>query len=77
MLANNLPARKMGVSIGIFNIFIVIPQLIAVAVLDWLLDWFAAGNPSFVFVIGAACWFLAGLAVMRVRDVSQRPEAHR
>ena len=31
MLANNLPSRKMGVNIGIFNIFIVIPQLLAVA----------------------------------------------
>ena len=30
MLANNLPSRKMGVNIGIFNIFIVIPQLLAV-----------------------------------------------
>ena len=29
MLANNLPSRKMGVNIGIFNIFIVIPQLLA------------------------------------------------
>jgi maltose/moltooligosaccharide transporter len=77
MLANNLPSRKMGVNIGIFNIFIVIPQLLAVAVLGWLLDWFAAGDPSFVFVIGAACWFLAGLAVMRVRDASQGPEPHR
>ena len=33
MLANNLPSRKMGVNIGIFNIFIVIPQLLAVGVL--------------------------------------------
>jgi maltose/moltooligosaccharide transporter len=77
MLARYLPSRKMGVTIGIFNIFVVIPQLLAVAVLGWLLDWFAGGDPSFVFVIGAACWFLAGLAVMRVSDASQGAEAHR
>ena len=70
MLANNLPARKMGVNMGIFNIFIVIPQLLAAGVLGWLLDVFGGGEASFVFVIGAICWFLAGLAVLRVRDTA-------
>jgi len=31
---------------------------------------FAAGDPSFAFVIGAAGWFLAGLAVLRVKDTA-------
>jgi maltose/moltooligosaccharide transporter len=69
MLANNLPARKMGVNIGIFNIFIVIPQLLAVSVIATLLDLFADGDPVYALVIGAVGWFLAGLAVLRVRDV--------
>jgi len=68
MLANNLPPRKMGVNFGIFNIFIVIPQLLAVSVFSWLLDKFAGGDPSYAFVIGAVAWFVAGLAVTRVRD---------
>ena len=72
MLANNIPSRKMGVNLGIFNIFIVIPQLLAVSLLAWLLDVFDHGDPSFVFVIGAVGWFLAGLAVMRVRDAAPR-----
>jgi len=68
MLANNLPSRKMGVNMGIFNIFIVIPQLLAIGVLGWLLDAASGGDPSYVFVIAAIGWFLAGLVVMRVRD---------
>jgi maltose/moltooligosaccharide transporter len=68
MLANNLPARKMGVNMGIFNIFIVIPQLLAAAVLGWLVDVVGGGDPSYTFVIAAAGWILAGLAVFRVRD---------
>ena len=72
MLANNLPSRKMGVNIGIFNIFIVIPQLLAVGVLGWLLDVFGGGDPSYVFVIAAVGWFLAGLAVLRVQRHRQR-----
>jgi len=72
MLANNLPARKMGVNMGIFNIFIVIPQLLAASVLGWLLDLFADGDPSGAFLIGAIGWFLAGLAVLRVRENAAR-----
>jgi len=70
MLANNLPSRKMGVNMGIFNIFIVIPQLLAATVLGWLLDVTAQGDPSGALVIAAAGWLLAGLAVTRVRDTN-------
>jgi len=69
MLANNLPSRKMGVNMGIFNIFIVIPQLLAAAVLSWLLDTVAGGDPIYTFAIAAGGWIIAGLAVFRVRDV--------
>ena len=68
MLANNLPARKMGVNMGIFNIFIVIPQLLAIPVLIWLLDHVAGGDPVYTIGIAAAGWVLAGLAMFRVRD---------
>ena len=79
MLANTLPSRKMGVNIGIFNIFIVIPQLLGASVLPLLLDWFAGGDASYALVIGAAGWFLAGVAVLHVRDTSaiERAEANR
>jgi maltose/moltooligosaccharide transporter len=70
MLANNLPSRKMGVNFGIFNIFIVIPQILAVGVMASLLDVFADGDPSFALIIGAVGWLLAGLAVLRVTDTA-------
>jgi maltose/moltooligosaccharide transporter len=66
MLANNLPAGKMGVNFGIFNIFIVIPQLLAAGLLPTLLDVFAGGDPAYALVFGAVGWFLAGIAVLRV-----------
>jgi maltose/moltooligosaccharide transporter len=79
MLANSLPSRKMGVNIGIFNIFIVIPQLLAASVLPLLLDVLAGGDPASALVIGAAGWFLAGVAVLHVNESSssQRAEANR
>jgi maltose/moltooligosaccharide transporter len=36
LLSSTLPARKTGVYMGIFNFFIVIPQPVAVSVLDLL-----------------------------------------
>jgi len=33
-----------------------------------LLDAASGGDPSYVFMIAAIGWFLAGLVVMRVRD---------
>ena len=58
----------MGVNIGIFNIFIVIPQLLAAGLLPTLLDVFAGGDPAYALAIGAVGWFLAGIAVLRVKD---------
>jgi len=75
MLANSLPSRKMGVNIGIFNIFIVIPQLLAASALPLLLKVFADGDASFALLIGAIGWFVAGLAVLRVRDNAAREVA--
>ena len=79
MLANTLPSRKMGVNIGIFNIFIVIPQLVGAGLMPLLLEFLADGDPSYAMVIGAAGWFLAGVAVLHVRDTSalERAEANR
>ena len=37
LLAGSVPSRKMGVYMGIFNFFIVIPQLVAASVLSDIL----------------------------------------
>ena len=72
MLANSLPARKMGVNMGIFNIFIVIPQLLVIGIMPWLLDQVGGGDPAFALVIAAVAWLLAGAAVLRVRENATR-----
>jgi maltose/moltooligosaccharide transporter len=68
LLSNNLPAAKMGVYMGIFNFFIVIPQLLAASVLGFLLRAFAHGQPIYALVIGGVSLFIAGLAVLRVAN---------
>jgi maltose/moltooligosaccharide transporter len=66
LLSDNLPAEKMGVYMGIFNFFIVIPQLLAASVLGVLLRVFFHGQPIYALVLGGVSLFVAGLSVLRV-----------
>ena len=68
LLADSLPAEKMGVYMGIFNFFIVIPQLAAASVLGALLHVFFADRPVYGLVLGGISLLLAGLFTLRVAE---------
>ncbi|HUW54054.1 MAG TPA: MFS transporter [Rhodanobacter sp.] len=68
MLSDNLPAAKMGVYMGIFNFFIVIPQLLAASVLGVLLKLFFHDQPIWALGLGGASLIVAGLFTLRVHD---------
>lgn len=68
LLSDSVPARKMGVYMGIFNFFIVIPQLVAVASLGYLLKALFGGSPAGILMLGGASMVLAGLLTLRVRE---------
>lgn len=75
LLSDSLPAQKMGVYMGIFNFFIVIPQLVAASLLGFLLRTFLDGEPINALAIGGISMIVAGLCVLRVREptVATRP----
>ena len=66
LLSNNLPSSKMGVYMGIFNFFIVIPQLVAASILGLLLREFLGGRSILCLVIGGASMIVAGATTMLV-----------
>lgn len=68
LLCDYLPAKKMGVYMGIFNFFIVIPQLLAATVLGLMLKTFFGNQPIYALVIGGVSFFIAGLCVLRVAE---------
>jgi maltose/moltooligosaccharide transporter len=68
LLSNGVPAQKMGLYMGIFNFFIVIPQLVAASVLGFLLNKLFGGAPIFALVLGGASFILAGMLVLRVPE---------
>jgi maltose/moltooligosaccharide transporter len=74
LLSNNLPARKMGVYMGIFNFFIVIPQIVAASILGLMVEHLFDGRAIYALVAGGVCMILAGLATLLVdKDAEPKP----
>lgn len=68
ILAGSLPADKMGYYMGIFNFFIVIPQIIAAACLGPILQSVLGNQSILVLVLGGCCMIVAGLLTLRVKE---------
>ena len=74
LLSNNLPARKMGVYMGIFNVFIVIPQVTVAGVLGPILQTFFDSQAIYALLVGGSLMIVAGLATLFVdRAAEPRP----
>ena len=72
LLSSNLPANKMGIYMGIFNFFIVIPQLVAASILGLILREFFDLQSIYGLVIGGVLMMIAGLSALLV-DKSAEP----
>ena len=68
ILANALPAKKMGLYMGIFNFFIVLPQILAASVLGFLITKVFDNQPVYSLVIGGVSMLIAGLLTLRVKE---------
>ena len=68
ILSTALPAAKMGVYMGIFNFFIVIPQLLAAGVLGFIVRELFNGNAVYALALGGACIAISGLVMLRVSE---------
>ena len=71
ILTGSLPAEKMGVYMGIFNFFIVIPQITAASILGFFVRNLFGGEAIFALVLGGASMIVAGIMVMFVDDVDE------
>jgi maltose/moltooligosaccharide transporter len=67
MLSGALPADRMGVYMGIFNFFIVIPQILVALVLSRAMDSFPQFNRLMAVVAGGGCMLIAALVTLRVK----------
>jgi maltose/moltooligosaccharide transporter len=72
ILSGALPPARMGVYMGIFNFFIVIPEIIASLTFKPLVKYVFNNNPLYVVMLGGASLLVAAAFVARVRDVADR-----
>ena len=68
ILAGSIPAKKMGVYMGIFNFFIVIPQIINALIGGPIVKYLYGGNPVFALVTSGVSFLIAALLVAKVKD---------
>ncbi|NWG91625.1 MAG: MFS transporter, partial [Parvularculaceae bacterium] len=68
ILSGALPAEKMGVYMGIFNFFIVIPQLLAASILGVIVRYLLGGEAILALVVGGASLGAAAIATFFVND---------
>ena len=68
MLANAIPGNKMGFYMGIFNFFIVLPQIAASLGLGLVMSVFLAGNSMNAVLLGGVSLLIAAFCVRFVDD---------
>ena len=71
ILTSALPSNKMGVYMGIFNFFIVIPQILAASILGFLVKNVFGGHAVFALVLGGISMIVAGMLTLTVTDKYQ------
>ncbi len=72
ILAGSLPAEKMGFYMGVFNFFIVIPQLIASLTVGPMIKHWFHDQAIYALVFGGVCMVLAGFCNFLVDDTDDK-----
>lgn len=68
ILTGSLPSAKMGTYMGIFNFFIVIPQILAASILGFFVKNLFGGESIYALVTGGISMFIAAILVLFVHD---------
>ena len=74
ILSTSVPHNKMGVYMGIFNLFVVIPQILASAILGLLVRTVFHGQAFYAIVLGGAAMFISGFLMAFVKDDANHAE---
>ncbi|TFI58489.1 MFS transporter [Sphingomonas parva] len=66
ILASSLPQRKLGIYMGLFNVFVVVPQLLVATVMGSIMKRFFPDEPIWTMAFAAGMLLLAAAAMLRV-----------
>ncbi|WP_423604995.1 MFS transporter [Sphingomonas sp. MS122] len=68
ILASSLPQAKLGIYMGLFNVFVVVPQLLVATVMGSIMKRFFPDEPIWTMAFAAATLLVAAMAMLRVRE---------
>jgi maltose/moltooligosaccharide transporter len=72
ILAAALPANRMGYYMGLFNFFVVIPQVVSGLVLGWFTKHLFGNHAVFTLVLGGVSMVIAAVLALFVTDRTER-----
>ena len=72
ILSTAVPPARMGVYMGVFNLFIVIPQIVMSLIVPNIFNNVLGGDPRNALVLGGISLLVAAVTVLGVRDVHER-----
>ncbi len=71
ILAGAIKPERMGVYMGVFNLFIVIPQIVMSFIVPQIYEGALGGRPLNVVILGGISLIVAALSVLIVKDIGQ------
>ena len=75
LLSSSVAPERMGVSMGIFNMFIVIPQIVAATLLGPVLRVVFGNQSIYALILSGASLILGAVCLVRVREHAGAPSA--
>jgi len=70
ILASTLPQHKLGIYMGLFNVFVVLPQLLVATIMGTIVQTFFPNEPVWTMAFAAVVLLLAAAAMLRLpRDI--------
>ncbi|HOY13196.1 MAG TPA: MFS transporter [Saprospiraceae bacterium] len=71
ILAGSIPLKKMGIYMGIFNLFITIPQITNAIIGGPIVHYLFGDQAIFALVLAGVCMFIAAVATVFVEDIDE------
>ncbi len=68
ILTGSLPSNKMGIYMGIFNFFIVLPQILSATILGFTVKSLFHGDAMYALIVGGVSMIIAAVLVLFVED---------
>jgi maltose/moltooligosaccharide transporter len=68
ILSGSIRSNRMGVYMGIFNFFIVIPEILSALFFGWVMSALLGNDRGKALLVGGCCFLLASALTLRVRE---------